>query len=256
MTDEELLSAAVRDKMLLCRENYMIANTNFLDVYQQSKVIAMMKNEADIKYCLYGGFDDAERKITVFMPDYIDEAENYFKNNPQDNPITALRINKDAFSELNHRDYLGAIMGLGIKREMVGDIAVDEKGCTVAVMNSIAKYIIDNLDSVGRGSVNVTKCFDFSDFERNEHFEYKRCYVSSMRCDSVLAACYDLSRGTAVQYIEARMVFINGIEITKPDFHINTGDKVVLRGKGKVVIDEDAGVTKKGRQAFIIKKYV
>ena len=121
------------------------------------------------------------------MPDYA-ESVDYIKENPELSPIVALEIKKDNFSTLSHRDYLGAVMGLGIKREAVGDIFVTEKGCTMAVIRSVAGYIKENLTSVGRGSVKVEISDCFENSENNSTYETKRCYVSSMRLDGVLSA--------------------------------------------------------------------
>ena len=254
MTEDELLLAVLDDRAAECRDSYILTNTNFLDVYKQSRVIEYLSKK-NISYILYGGFADSERKIAVFLPDYAD-GEDYLKENPDASPLTVLVIKKDSFSQLGHRDYLGAIMGLGVKREMLGDIAVTESGCAVAVMKSVAKYICDNLISVGRGTVSVSVSDDFSQFEKEEKFELKRCYVSSMRADSVLSAAFSLSRGAASERIRRGEVFLNDVQVIKPDMRVPFPSKLVIHGKGKVIIYEDDGITKKGRQAFVIKKFL
>lgn len=254
MTEDELLLAVLDDKAAECEENYVITNTGFLDIYRQSAVIGYL-NRKKVRYVLYGGFKDSERKLAVFLPDYA-ENEDYLRENPDASPVCVLVINKDGFSELTHRDYLGAIMGLGVKREMLGDIAVTDKGCAVACMKSVAKYICENLVSVGRGTVSVSISDDFSAYEKEEKFEIKRCYVSSMRVDSVVSAAFSLSRGAAAEKIKRGEVFLNSVEVTKPDAHVPFSSKLVIHGKGKVIIFEDEGVTKKGRQAFTVKKYL
>jgi len=253
MTEDELLFAVLDDKMAECSEDYCISNTNFLDIYSQSKAAEYL-NRRKTRCIFYGGFRDSERKLAVFLPDYVID-ENYLIENPDVSPIAVLVIKKDSFSSLNHRDYLGAIMGLGVKREMLGDIAVTDNGCAVAVIKSVAKYICDNLTSVGRGTVQVSISDDFAPFEKEEKYELKRCYVSSMRVDSVTSAAFSLSRGSASELIRRGEVFLNGIEVTKPDMHVPFSSKLVIHGKGKVIVFEDEGITKKGRQAFRIKKY-
>lgn len=254
MTEEELLLAVLDDKAAECEEKYIITNTGFLDIYRQSTVIEYLRRRK-VRFELYGGFSDSERKIAVFLPEYA-ESIDYLAENPDASPICVLVIKKDGFSELSHRDYLGAIMGLGVKREMLGDIAVSDKGCAVAVMKSVAKYIADNLTGVGRGTVSVSISDDFSAFEKEEKFELKRCYVSSMRVDSVLSAAFSVSRSAAVEKIRRGEVFLNSVEVTKPDAHVPFSSKLVIHGKGKVLITEDEGTTKKGRQAFMIKKFL
>lgn len=251
MTDEELLYAVLDDKIRECENNNYISCTSFLDIYQQSKAMRYL-SKMNTKYELFGGFEDCERRIVIFLPEY---ADGDFLENCDDVPVVPLRIDKDSFSELSHRDYLGAIMGLGIRREMLGDILTDEKGCTVAAMKSVAKYLCENLTSVGRGTVRTHILDSFENIRSDEKFELKRCFVSSMRADSVISACFSFSRSEAVRRITAGEVFINGIQITKSDYKVPFSSKVVVRGKGKVLVTEDCGITKKGRQAFIIKKY-
>lgn len=254
LTESELLKARIDDCIGLCEESYLITNTNFLDIYQQSSVIEYLRNKKGIRFDFYGGFEDSERKIALFFPEYAESLE-YIKENSELSPITSIRISKDDFSTLSHRDYLGAVMGLGIKREAVGDIFVTEKGCTMAVIKSVAPFIKENLISVGRGSVKVEINESFEDVHNNSTFETKRCYVSSMRLDGVLSAAFAISRNTAVEAIRKGVVLLNGIVVQKPDARVPFGSKLVIHGKGKVMVDEDAGVTKKGRQAFIIRKY-
>ena len=112
MTEDELLYAVLDDKIRECENNNYLSNTNFLDIYQQSKAIQYLQ-KFHIKHVLYGGFEESERKIVIFLPDYADDE---FLFECEDLPIVPLRIDKDNFSTLSHRDYLGAIMGLGIKR--------------------------------------------------------------------------------------------------------------------------------------------
>lgn len=254
MTENELLLARVEDCITSCDESYLITSTNFLDIYQQSTVIEYLKKRSEVKYELYGGFDDSERKTAVFFPDYADGVD-YIKENPDLSPITALNIKKDSFSSLSHRDYLGAVMGLGIRREAVGDIIVSDKGCSMAVIKSVAPYIKENLTSVGRGSVKVEISESFDNTGSEAVFETKRCYVSSMRLDAVVAVAFSLSRNTAAEKIRRGEVLMNGVVMSKPDIRVPFGAKLVIHGSGKVIIDEDVGVTKKGRQAFLIKKY-
>lgn len=252
MTDEDLLYAVIDDKISECENNNYISNTNFLDIYQQSQSIQYL-SKRQTKYELYGGFDDSERKIIVFLPYYADID---FLRSENNSPIVPIRIDKDNFSELSHRDYLGAIMGLGIRREMIGDIIIDKKGCSIVAMESVAKYICENLTSVGRGTVHTTVIDNFDNISSEENFEEKRCFVSSMRIDAVVSSCFSFSRTEAVRKISSGYVYVNGVQILKNDFKVSFNSKIVVRGYGKVIIKEDDGITKKGRQAFIIKKYI
>lgn len=254
MTDNELLTARLDDCVAACADSYLLTNTNFLDIYQQSTATQYLSRKKGIKYDFYGGFAECERKVVVFLPDYAEDI-SYIEENPELSPIVSLKISKDNFSELSHRDYLGAIMALGIKREMLGDIVVSDKGCVVAVMRSVAVYIRENLKTVGRGSVKVEISDAFENAASDTGFEVKRCYVSSMRLDGVIAAAFNMSRNTAAERIKRGEVLMNGVVTSKPDVKVPFGAKLVIHGLGKVMVEEDAGITRKGRQAFLIKKY-
>ncbi len=254
MTENDLLLARVEDCIISCADGYLLTNTNFLDIYQQSAVLEYLKKRPEVKFDLYGGFDESERKIAVFLPEYMDGVD-YIKENTDLSPIVSLKIKKDSFSTLAHRDYLGAVMGLGIKREAVGDILVKNDGCTMAVIRNVADYIKENLSSVGRGSVKVEIDESFESAHSISDFEEKRCYVSSMRLDGVVSAAFSLSRNAAAEKIRRGEVLMNGIVMSKADVKVPFGAKLVIHGSGKVIIKEDAGITKKGRQAFIIEKY-
>lgn len=253
MTENELLLARIEDCIQSCQDNYLITSTNFLDIYQQSTVIEFLRKKK-VVYDFYGGFDDCERKTAVFFPDYADGIE-YLKENSDLSPIVCLDIKKDNFSMLTHRDYLGAVMGLGIRRETVGDIIVHSDGCTMAVVRSVASYIEQNLTSVGRGSVKVTVNDTFEIRADDSVFENKRCCVSSMRLDAVVSAAFMMSRNSAAERIKRGDVLVNGVVVVKSDAKVVFGSKIVIHGSGKVIVEEDAGITKKGRQAFIIRKY-
>ena len=253
MTDEELLIALADDKLNMCIDNYMLTNTNFLDLNQQS-ILKKHLSECKANYEFYGGFKDSERKILLFLPDYIKSADS-FSENPDLNPIVQIKILKDGFSSLTHRDYLGAIMGLGIKREMLGDLTVTDYGCITVAFGNIAEYIKDNLISVGRGTVKVEICDSFDDLSAMQNIEQKRCYVSSMRADSVVASVFNLSRTAAVEKIKRSEVFVNDLLIEKNDSKIPLNSKIVVRGKGKAVISSYDGITKKGRHAFAVDLY-
>jgi RNA-binding protein YlmH len=138
---------------------------------------------------------------------------------------------------------------------MLGDIVVSDKGCVVAVMRSVAVYIRENLKTVGRGSVKVEISDAFENAASDTSFEVKRCYVSSMRLDGVIAAAFNMSRNTAAERIKRGEVLMNGVVTSKPDVKVPFGAKLVIHGLGKVMVEEDAGITRKGRQAFLIKKY-
>ena len=260
MTEDGLLLSFVGDRMLKCSSDYMLTSTLFLDVRQQSLVLSKIKISDDVRALPFGGFDTAERNVLVFIPYYLevsdfDSLKDYLTENPEENPLTVLHLKKDSFSTVSHRDYLGALMGLGIKREMVGDIVVTNEGADIIVMKLVAEYIKAELKSVGRASVSIKEVrFDeISDMVANVHEEIIN--VSSMRIDNIISACFRLSRSESADAVLSGNVYVNSLQILKCDKKINIGDKIVYRSKGKVVLKEISGISKKGRNFIKIDVY-
>ena len=257
-SDEKILFAKIEDKARQCSENSMITNSVFLDMHERSVVSAMKNPFGDTKMYFYGGFDDAERNVAVFMPEYITDAPvDYFNICPDDDPIAVIEIEKDKFSHaLGHRDYLGALMGLGIKREMAGDIIVSENGCRMAVLAKIAPFVAENLGKAGRGTLKAKIIPPSQARDGVKAVGTPDSFtVSSMRLDSVVKNAFRLSRGDASDAIESGVVYVNDVECTKPDKKIVGGDKIVFRRKGRIIVGDCSSVSKKGRIIVEITRF-
>ncbi len=257
-SDEKILLASVEDKARQCSENSMITNTAFLDMHERSVVTGMKNPYIDTRMFFYGGFNDAERNIALFLPEYItDDPVGYFDSYPDDDPIAVIEIEKDKFSPaLGHRDYLGALMGLGIKREMAGDIIVSESGCRMAVLAKIAPFVAENLGKAGRGTLRAKIIPPSEARESAKAVGIPDSFtVSSMRLDSVVKNAFRLSRGDAADAIESGVVYVNDVEYTKPDKKIAEGDKIVFRRKGRIIVNDCSSVSKKGRVIVEITRF-
>lgn len=256
MNDDELLLSVLDDKADECDRKAIITCTDFLDLRKQSLAVNYLKKKKGIRWLLYGGYDDAERKIVVFLPFYIEDFNMYISNNKDENPLCVFRAEKDSFSVLSHRDYLGAITGLGIKREKTGDIIIDDKGCFFFTKHSISKFIEDNFTQAGRGTISVSLVDINNDFIYAPNIKEKCCFVQSMRLDSVCAAVFSVSRSKASEFIEKGLVFLNDEQIMKPDYHVSVGQKVVIKGKGRAILKDDSGKSKKDRIALIVDVFI
>lgn len=252
MNEDKLIMAMAEDKKIQCQDNYMITNTGFLDMRQQTLCEKIIKSNAEVKGFFYGGYSDAERRIAVFLPEYI-EAENegalyqYFLDNKEDNPLALIRIKHSGYKELSHRDYLGSLIGLGIKRETVGDILVSKEGADIVVVREIAEFILINYGKAGRTYLELT-LKDIDDIIIPEgHVEEKSATVASLRLDNVVSAAFGISRSNAVEAIKGGIVFVNNLQSEKPEKIVNQSDKLVLRGKGKIILKEIGRSTRKGR---------
>ncbi|MBR4859309.1 MAG: hypothetical protein IKU08_09030 [Clostridia bacterium] len=264
MTDDDrLLLARLDDKARQCSENSMMTNSDFLDMHSRSVASQMRLNYPDVRMIFYGVFEGAERCIAVFLPEYIgaentEELAEYFNENPSDNPLAVIAVEKDKFSpDLSHRDYLGALMGLGIRREFTGDINVEKSGCKMAVVSKIAPFIIDNMDKAGRGTLRakIIPANQVSDGTKAAGVA-DSFTVSSMRLDSVVKNAFRVSRTEAANAVEGGTVFVNDVECLKPDKKIGAGDKIVFRRKGRIIINSCSSVSKKGRIIVEITRFV
>ncbi len=257
--DESYLIPFLSEKAEQCLSNQMITNSAFLDLHEKSQAVGLRLPHG-VRRIFYGGFEGAERTAAVFLPDYI-EAEDFaslsefFILSPDDCPVAVLEVEKDKFSPpLSHRDYLGSLMGLGIKREMTGDIIVRENGCLIFAMKSMAGYISENLVSAGRGtlSVRIIAPHEIKDMPSNEG-ERESFTVSSPRLDSIVKNGFHISRDAACEAISRGLVFLNDVESTKPDKRIAEGDKITLRHKGRLIVTSLPGKSKKGRDIVNIE---
>lgn len=259
MNEKEQLISHTLDIKEKCADSSIITSTNFMSMEEISdiKTIERQLSEYVMTY-YYGGYEDAERCIALFVPKFYEKINcaEYMIEHDEENPLCILRLKKDKFTSLSHRDYLGAIMGLGIKREMIGDIIVREDGADVFCLKSIGKFISQNLKKSGRGSVEG-EILPVKEYIKSEgKTEIKFYSVASLRLDSIAAAVFNLSRGTAAEMIKGGIIYVNSKQCFKNDYIINQGDKIVLRGKGKVVLEEIIGENKKGRVHINIKRYL
>lgn len=261
MKEDALLLANIKDKMEQALHKNMLTNSLFLDSRQQILADGLCKRFKELKVFFYGGYPDAERTVGVFLPDYISahdltQLADYFAENTDDNPLAVLRIGKDSFSTLNHRDYLGSIMALGVKREMLGDILVRDDGCDIVVAKNVVKFLENNLQKAGRGTLSAEIIGVQAIITHEQKTQDKLCVLASLRLDSAVSAAYNISRTLSAESINKGLVSVNGVQMQKTDAKIAQGDKIVLRGKGKVVVKELAGETKKGRLKILFQKFI
>ncbi|MBR5315519.1 MAG: RNA-binding protein [Firmicutes bacterium] len=265
MKEDQFFLGQLADKVDQCENKYITTYTNFMDTHQQSIArihckknfvrvleedfpISEMGNLPPTRSIFYGGFPEAERVILVNMPDYTFlESEN---------PLTVIRATKaEGSRELTHRDYLGSLLGIGIKRELVGDILVREDGADIIVMEDIADFILMHYGQAGRTTLSLTKHGVDELIVPVQKKSVITDTVASLRLDSVVASAFGLSRGKASEAITRGIVFVNHMEITKPDFQVSEGDKITLRGKGKACLTEIGGKSRKDRQYITIERY-
>lgn len=202
-------------------------------------------------YTLFGGAKNCERVIARFG----DEQEFGYI---QDFPITIIKaepVLKKFADTLTHRDFLGAIMNLGIERKNIGDIIVKDNVAYIFVIDKMAEYILKNLSKVKHTVIKLGITYDFPEGELYKT-ERSSFAVSSLRLDAVIAAVYNLSRSQANELFGLKKVFVNG-KLTENTSHlIKENDVVSLRGFGRFIFVSKGGTTKKGKTYISIDMFV
>ena len=248
--EDRILLAKVWDKINAGMRKNIRSSTCFLSP-RELEMTRYLFGEADGLY-VFGGYDGAERKMLVFLPDYLDESALY----DEDSPMVCLRAEFFHGESPSHRDFLGALMGAGIGRETVGDICVDKESCDFFVTAEIAPYILQNFTSAGRTHLRL-QAISLSDahIPAPEIKEIKDT-LASLRLDSVISSGFRIGRNLAAQYVSAGKAAIDGLPCEKPDKPVAEGSKISVRGLGKIKLASVNGRTKKDRISVIIHRYV
>lgn len=260
MKEDELLLAGLADKIDQCECYGMLTHSPFLDLRQGALARAYCAKCRGLSVCFYGGYEDAERVAAVFFPDYLplsaqEDPFAWLAENEEDNPLTILRVQKDPFHTLTHRDYLGALMGLGVKRETVGDLLVRKDGCDIILLKSVAPYLRENLTQAGRARLDSTFVPVTALRRAEEKREMTPCVVASLRLDNVVSAAFSVSRTAAAEAIQKGLIFLNALPCEKTAAPVKEGDQIVFRSRGKVRLAAVGGASKKGRLHITVERY-
>ncbi|MFU0827561.1 MAG: S4 domain-containing protein [Lachnoclostridium sp.] len=224
--------------------------TDFLGLNEISIFFRMKNDLPNVKYDLFGGYTGAERKVLCF---YGEESVKAFSDY-----IACLRIqpvNKKFCENLNHRDFLGALMNLGIDRSKIGDILVKENEAYVFCETAISQFILDNLDKVRHTSV---KCSLLNKDAPEIQPELKeiRGSVSSPRLDSVIALAFNSSRNSILGLISGGKVYVDGRLVVSNSYMLKEDETVSVRGLGKFIYKGMQNQTRKGRYFVTLAKYI
>ena len=239
MEHDELIRRA-EDLSRRCEKTASVTHTAFLTPAEQF-ALEKWARESECNMLLTGGASGCERRAAFFLPFYMDEdsfdAAEY---------ISALRASAH-FGSPGHRDYMGAILGLGIKREWLGDIWSDGDGAVIFVMQSVERHVADGLTKVGRYGVKLQKA-ELSELTPPERKVKRVSFsVKSLRFDAVLAGMFGLSRTAAASLIAEGAASLNYTECLKNDAAVTAGDVISLRGHGKGTLLSLGGLSRKGR---------
>ena len=238
MTNEELLKRA-DDLASRAEKTGSVTHTAFLTPAEQY-VLRGFRPRGDCRMVFSGGVEGAERRCAFFLPDWMDEADF----DPSET-IRCIRITAH-FGAPGHRDYLGALLGMGVGREWIGDILIDESTAHVLCIQSVETHLL-GIEKVGRCGVK-TAAIELSAVPVPERKVKEVSFtVQSPRLDAVLSGLFHLSRTQAAERIRAGDASLNYSECLRPDAEIRPGDVVSLRGYGKAEVKDLGGQSRKGR---------
>lgn len=248
--EDKLLLAKLWDKINAGMRKNIPAHTNFLSPRELDLASYLFGQPEGLH--AFGGYGDAERKMLIYLPDYLEESTLM----DADSPCICLRAVFYQGDSPNHRDFLGALMGAGIGRETVGDICVSRGSCDFFVTQEIAPYILQNFTSAGRTKLHLEQIpLDQVSIPDPEVKEIKDT-LASLRLDSVISSGFRIGRSLAAQYVSAGKAAIDGLPCEKPDKTVSEGAKISVRGLGKIRLYAVNGKTKKDRISVVIHRYV
>lgn len=250
MNEDNMLLGQAEDKVEQCYNRGYLTNTGFLDSHQQSLLRqAFSRRSVGCQLAFYGGYPDAERVVMVCLPDYMEEVPSDLLS------VIRARLRNPEGRALTHRDYLGSLMGLGIKREVTGDILVRDDGADIICLSEMSDFILQNFTGAGRSELTVEVCPIEDLIIPSREVKTIRDTVASLRLDNIVSSGFSLSRSKATEAIRAGLVFVNHIESVKADQTINEGDLITLRHSGRIRLTEIGGRSRKGRIYITIERY-
>lgn len=239
--EERLLVKRVREAADVAYSKDIMRYTAFLSEREQQLAEAALSGFLG-DYKFYGGYENAERKLAVFNLGTQSFAE-----------IVECVYVQQIFTKMNditltHRDFLGAFLSLGIKRETLGDILIcKNNSAAVFASKTAAKLLISELSSVGKANVTVSLT-DFNSLELESiDLQQYSATIASLRLDAVLAAMLKLSRAGAQKLISCGNVCVNHIEINQDHYEIQENDIFTVKGFGKYKLSEIGGKSRKDR---------
>lgn len=263
--DIQLLEKRFIELSRIAYQREIVTYSDFLNLNEQNILHSLPKDSLYTRIISFGGYETAERQMAAFIPDAL-----YLRCRIDDSdfagpglyheigyPFTALRIepqNRKFAEDLSHRDYLGAILNLGIDRARTGDIIQLQGGAVIFVHNDIAAFVADELTRVRHTVVKVSPMVDNA-FYYTPDYDEIRGTVASVRLDSLLPLAFSLSRTRLSGLIEGEKVFVNGKLITSNGYQVKDGDIISVRGMGKFRFEGTGGQTRKKRITVTIRKY-
>lgn len=248
--EELLLQKRLVELSRIAYTREIVTFSEFLNLNELNILHTTPKDMLLSQYKTYGGYGLSERQMAAFLPDALYYDYQY--------PIQIIEIspvNRKFAEELSHRDYLGAVMNLGIERCKLGDILIEDGKAILFAKEELAGYIMEHLTRIRHTTVKTSILSAFEDSYEPRYEELKGT-VASVRLDTVLSLAYPLSRSKITGLIEGARVFVNGKLVTSNGYRLKEGDILSVRKMGRIGYNGILSETKKGRYMVSIRKYI
>lgn len=233
---DELFYSKLDDAANLCYTRQKPYFFPFLSERRQALAEKYLRAIYFENFCFFGGYENSERKMLALC---YDDSKPEF-------PVSALEFRYRICDKLTHRDVLGALMSLGIERETVGDILVEDGRTVVFIKSELKDYIVSQISKIGNVGVKIYDA-DLSKLPKGRGTKELLLVVSSLRLDNIVAGVTELSREKTKSLILTGNVSLNYIQTMNISQIANVGDVLIIRGKGKYILNAVMGETKKGR---------
>ncbi|MBQ9642810.1 MAG: hypothetical protein IJV26_02090 [Lachnospiraceae bacterium] len=285
MEEREFLSGRVRELSQRTWQSDYLTHTAFLTLREQSYVrdmagyggkpfpctedgMCFTGSISGVPFVLFGGYEEAERRMLCFLPSYLDAGAFYASSDSALSCVEIRPLNVKFADALTHRDFLGAVMNLGIERDQIGDILVqngkdaqEAAGKRTATdraylfaTQEIAEVIAKDLTRVKHTSVSA-QIVPAGSCDVRPVYEIREGSVASDRLDAVLAFVFHLSRQAAQERISAEEVYVDGLTAMSAGMSLKPGCRVSVRGFGKFIYEGELHETRKGRSFVRVRVY-
>lgn len=238
--EDKLLLDKAYDAIHLSERRNIPRFLGFLNEHESLYLKQHLPKSADIRF--FGGYPDAVRLMMGVSSD-----EESF-------PITALQFTYRSQDNLRHRDFLGSLMALGIRRDTLGDILTGDGRAVIFVRDELVPLLTSDVDKIGRVGVKVGYA-DTDDLPIPNDVEELTYTLSSLRLDAFVAAAAHLSRDKAARLIKNELVTVDHVTVTEVSFSLKEGMTVTIRKYGKFVLVGSRGTSKKGKLRVGVKHY-
>lgn len=231
--------------------NNLYTYTHFLNPEELSLFYSRKDKFSAYSYEIFGGNEESERKMIGFGNPEEFGYEGSF-------PIELIRISpliQKFAKDFSHRDVLGALMHLGMERNVIGDIMVKEKRAYVYCESNMTEFILENLNKIGNTNVKCERIEEFPE-ECKPTLKEEKVILASLRLDALICAVFKLSRKEALEYFQSKKVFVNYNLVENNSAKVKEDSVISVRGFGKIRFKQICGETKKGRIMVVYDRYV